>query len=287
MRVSAAWPLFLCLLTACSKTPGLPSINTTDDVAQIRALLKHIEDVFDAGDLDAAVAVFAEDAVILSQGSPDAVGKGAVRAVYAGALASTSLRVRFHTEEIESRGDLAYERGTYDLGVTDKATGRELGTVTNRYVHIFRKQPNGEWRTWRMFTNNGANPAAKDGSAMLTKEFAENFAREWIESWNSHDLDRILSHYADDFVMSSPRIAKVANEPSGVLRGKGAVGAYWKRALELTPNLEFQLLATFVGSDSVALYYRGPRGPSVETLFFGADGRVVRASANYDSQSAG
>ncbi|HEX5049396.1 MAG TPA: nuclear transport factor 2 family protein, partial [Gammaproteobacteria bacterium] len=41
---------------------------------------------------------------------------------------------------------------------------------------------------------------------MITQDFAQTFAHEWIDAWNSHDLDRILSHYADDFVMSSPRI---------------------------------------------------------------------------------
>ena len=38
----------------------------------------------------------------------------------------------------------------------------------------------------------------------LTKEFARRFAEDWIASWNSHDLARILSHYTEDFEMSSP-----------------------------------------------------------------------------------
>ncbi len=118
---------------------------------------------------------------------------------------------------------------------------------------------------------------------MISKDFAEEFAHEWLEAWNSHDLERILSHYADDFVMSSPRIATVVNEPSGVLRGKGSIGAYWKRALETTPDLRFELLGIYVGSDNVALHYLGPRGPRVETFFFDADGRVVRAAAAYAS----
>jgi hypothetical protein len=29
--------------------------------------------------------------------------------------------------------------------------------------------------------------------------FAEHFANDWIDSWNSHDLQRILAHYVDDF----------------------------------------------------------------------------------------
>jgi ketosteroid isomerase-like protein len=44
---------------------------------------------------------------------------------------------------------------------------------------------------------------------MISRGFGEEFAREWIEAWNSHDLDRVLSHYADDFTMSSPYIAQI------------------------------------------------------------------------------
>jgi len=39
---------------------------------------------------------------------------------------------------------------------------------------------------------------------MLSKAFADHFAAEWIAAWNSHDLERILSHYTDNFEMSSP-----------------------------------------------------------------------------------
>jgi hypothetical protein len=38
---------------------------------------------------------------------------------------------------------------------------------------------------------------------MLTRDFAEHFAADWIAAWNAHDLEHILAHYAD-FGMSSP-----------------------------------------------------------------------------------
>jgi len=116
---------------------------------------------------------------------------------------------------------------------------------------------------------------------MLTKDFADHFAAEWIQAWNSHDLALILSHYADDFTMSSPRIVIVAGEPSGILTGKQAVGAYWKKALELAPNLNFELVSTLVGADSVTLYYKGVRGMAAEVFFFGADAKVIKACAHY------
>lgn len=116
---------------------------------------------------------------------------------------------------------------------------------------------------------------------MLTREQAEHFAKEWIAAWNSHDLDRVLAHYSDDFVMSSPMIAKVAQEPSGVLHGKPAVAAYWRKALDSRPDLHFELIDTYVGADSVAIHYRSMRGPAVEVFFLNTAGLVVRAAAHY------
>lgn len=116
---------------------------------------------------------------------------------------------------------------------------------------------------------------------MIDAEFATHFAAEWIGAWNSHDLERILSHYSDDFEMSSPVIVSLVGEPSGTLRGKATVGAYWARALQHIPDLRFDLLGTLVGVDSITLYYKGPRGMSAEVLYFGPEGRVVKAGAHY------
>jgi hypothetical protein len=105
----------------------------------------------------------------------------------------------------------------------------------------------------------------------MAKAFAEHFAADWIESWNAHDLRRVLSHYADDFDMSSPVIIYVAPEPSGTLWGKAAVGAYWAKALELVPDLHFKLISALVGVISITLYYKGTRGRlAAEVFHFGA-----------------
>jgi hypothetical protein len=116
---------------------------------------------------------------------------------------------------------------------------------------------------------------------MLTREFADHFAAEWIAAWNSHDLERILAHYTDDFAMSSPMIAAVVQEPSGTLHGKAAVGAYWAKALGRVPDLHFKLIHAFVGADSVAIHYLGARGPAIEVFFFNAQGLVHKAAAHY------
>ena len=119
---------------------------------------------------------------------------------------------------------------------------------------------------------------------MIEKTYAEHFAADWIDSWNAHDLDRILSHYADDFEMTSPVIVQIAGEPSGTLRGKVAVGAYWRKALQLIPDLHFELVSVLVGVGSITLYYKGARGRlAAEVFHFGPANKVVKAFAHYAS----
>lgn len=117
---------------------------------------------------------------------------------------------------------------------------------------------------------------------MIDNKFAAHFAREWIDSWNDHDLDRILSHYSDQIEMSSPLIIRVMQEPSGTLKGKGAVGAYWAKALTLIPDLRFELVSILCGVNSITLYYTGARGLAAEVFHFGPDKKIVRAYAHYE-----
>jgi len=116
----------------------------------------------------------------------------------------------------------------------------------------------------------------------MERSFADRFAADWISAWNAHDLERVLSHYADDFEMSSPLIVRIAGEPSGTLRGKATVRAYWSKALELLPDLRFELISVLVGARSITLYYQGARNRRVAEVFhFGPDGKVTSAFAHY------
>ncbi len=116
---------------------------------------------------------------------------------------------------------------------------------------------------------------------MIEQAFAEHFAAEWIEAWNSHDLDRILAHYSDDFEFASPFIIQVVGEPSGMLKGKANVGAYWSKGLQILPDLKFELIAVFAGINSIVLHYKNERGKyNAETFEFGLDKLVHKSAAN-------
>jgi len=116
----------------------------------------------------------------------------------------------------------------------------------------------------------------------MDNTFAEHFASDWIDSWNSHDFQRILSHYTDDFEMSSPKIIQLADEPSGTLHGKIEVGAYWAKALQLIPDLHFELITILVGVNSITLYYQGAQGRlAAEVFHFNQEQKVTKAFAHY------
>src|SRR5262245_46358588 len=58
----------------------------------------------------------------------------------------------------------------------------------------------------------------------------EQFAAEWIATWNAGDLDALLAHYSEDVTFTSPRAAAITG--SAVVRGKDALWAYWSAAIQ-------------------------------------------------------
>lgn len=120
------------------------------------------------------------------------------------------------------------------------------------------------------------------GKTMLTEENAHKFAEEWIAAWNSRDLDRIMSHYVENVVLISPVAAKLLNDPSGAVKGKQALRAYFKKGLEAYPQLKFELIETMWGLSSIVLYYVNQKGTkSGEFMEFNDAGKVIKVVANY------
>ena len=117
----------------------------------------------------------------------------------------------------------------------------------------------------------------------MTKEQANELANHWMAAWNAHDLDKIMSHYEDDVVLSSPVAAKLLNDPSGTVRGKAALRAYFKKGLEAYPDLAFRLLDLMWGLNSVVLYYVNQKGAKTgEFMEIGRTGKVSRVVAHYN-----
>lgn len=121
-------------------------------------------------------------------------------------------------------------------------------------------------------------------TCMATEQETQEFARQWIASWNSHDLTAIMSHYEADVVLVSPAAARIMDDPSGTVAGNAALRNYFQRGLELYPNLHFELLDVMYGLSSIVLCYKNQKGTrTAEFMEFGKNGKIIRVVANYSA----
>jgi ketosteroid isomerase-like protein len=112
--------------------------------------------------------------------------------------------------------------------------------------------------------------------------FCAALGKQWIDAWNSHDLERILALYSDDSEMTSDKIPLLGLDPTGTLRGKDRLRQYWSKGLQLIPNLHFTLIDVYVSPDSLVVFYENERGAKIcEYLRLNADGKIRQGSANH------
>ena len=107
-------------------------------------------------------------------------------------------------------------------------------------------------------------------------------AQQWCDAWNSRNIVRIMSLYAEGCVMASPKIAAAGIDPAGRVTGKPALRAYWQGALARQPDLHFTVLAVYGAPDSLVIRYRNQAGLEVcEYLRYGDDGLIVQGAAHH------
>jgi hypothetical protein len=116
----------------------------------------------------------------------------------------------------------------------------------------------------------------------MTEAEAQEFALEWIAAWNSHDLDRILRHYADDVEVTSPLVETVLGPGRITVRGKDSLREYWGAALAKYPELHFRLFRAYAGPRSLVLHYQSVQGlVGAECLELDPTGLIRRVLAHY------
>lgn len=117
---------------------------------------------------------------------------------------------------------------------------------------------------------------------MILESEARQFAEKWIEAWNSHELEAILSHYAPNIVLISPAAAQLLGQPSGTVTGKDALRRYFEHGLRAYPNLRFELLEVLRGVSSLVLYYVNQRSTHTgEFMELDENWKVARVIAHY------
>ena len=124
---------------------------------------------------------------------------------------------------------------------------------------------------------------SEDSNLPLQAEFARAFAAEWVAAWNSHDLDVILTHYAEDVELRSP-VAQRLLQGDGTVRGKAALREYFELGLKAYPHLRFDLVETLWGIETIVIsYVNNVRGSkTAEVMLISEAGKIRGVWANYD-----
>jgi predicted ester cyclase len=122
----------------------------------------------------------------------------------------------------------------------------------------------------------------QNGETFVIKDEALNLASRWVDAWNAHDLDLIMSHYEEGIELTSPVAGQLSGTSDGTIRGKANLRAYFQRGLESYPDLHFHLDDVLCGVNSVVLYYKNQKGTrTAEFMELSAAGKVTRVVANY------
>jgi ketosteroid isomerase-like protein len=119
----------------------------------------------------------------------------------------------------------------------------------------------------------------------FTRDSIEQFARDWVASWNRQDVEGVLAHFADDVRFTSPRASAAVGSPT--VAGKDALRTYWQTALAHIEAIHFTLDHAVWDSDRselVILYVseiNGQRSRAAEWMRFDLTGRVAHGEALY------
>lgn len=153
-------------VVGCAPPP--PPDTSAADTAAVNAVRDAWIAAYNAGDADAAVGLYAEDAVDMPVGQPNATGRAAIREIIAAQFAAGKATASLASDEMQLMGDWAYDRGTYSVSIVPTAGGDPIN-VSGRYLVILRRQADGSWKLVRSIDNSPtapepAAPAAGSGS---------------------------------------------------------------------------------------------------------------------------
>jgi ketosteroid isomerase-like protein len=126
-----------------------------DDLYAINVAKSEFRDGFNLGDTSRLLAIADPDLVNFSDGQPSEFGESGLDAWK---TRLTNLFERFTVKlvviviEIRLQGDIAYDYGWHELTLTPKDGGEPIHR-RDRYVDIWRRNKEGNWKLWMYIDN--------------------------------------------------------------------------------------------------------------------------------------
>lgn len=132
----------LLLLSSCSNDAAtVKSQPQEPDMAQVRTEIQNVEnqwsDALNKKDLDALMALYADDAISMQDGAPTLKGKAAIQEQMAKDFAAPPkyASISFQTQTVYGTPDEVTEVGT---SLMKDAAGKEIGT--GKYMAVYHKK---------------------------------------------------------------------------------------------------------------------------------------------------
>ena len=145
------------VITSCAQTPGPSRPSKEADIAAINDYNAKTLHGLNAGDYAAVNALVAEDYVVMIPNRPPTVGKEKIAAGNQTFMQQFRNIETWTPEETVVDGDLAFQRGVYDLTFIP-LKGGDSRRVYGNYLHIYQRQANGQWLLTRAMTTSFPPP---------------------------------------------------------------------------------------------------------------------------------
>src|SRR5688572_8917951 len=117
----------------------------------------------------------------------------------------------------------------------------------------------------------------------MIEAVAQRLADQWIDAWNRHDLEAIVSHYAEDVAFTFPFL----DRRGGAGRGKAALRDNFAKSLAACPDLRFELRQVLTGVNTFTICYRGMNDLSVaEVMTLNPGNQITQVQAHYAKTDA-
>lgn len=111
-------------------------------------------------------------------------------------------------------------------------------------------------------------------------------AHLWFEAFHAHDLDKLLSLYADDAQHYSPKLKLRQPETGGLIKGKDGLRRWWQDSFDRLPTLRYEPTKFIADEKTVFMEYirhvDGEESMTVGEVLEISDGLII-ASRVYHS----
>ena len=141
-RVPSVAIVIFAVLSGCTR----PAVDLEAEGEELMQLSREWSDLVATGDLDALMAGWAEDAVMMPPALPAIEGKAAIRDYVEAAMQMPGFQISWEplTVHVAASGDMAYMIERNVTTVNDSLGNRV--TVHGKVVTVWRKEADGSWK---------------------------------------------------------------------------------------------------------------------------------------------